>query len=109
MVLPKFDAHALWDAVQRHKVNVLSIIGDAMARPMLEAAERDYDISSLYSFNTTAALFSPSVKEAVIKALPSTYISEAIGSTETGFTGIAFVSPGEEHRGGPTVNACPRR
>ena len=37
VVLPKFDAHALWDAVQRHKVNVLSIIGDAMARPMLEA------------------------------------------------------------------------
>src|SRR5581483_8103853 len=108
VVLPKFDPHAVWDAVQRHKVNVLSIIGDAMARPLLEAlAERAYDISSLYSFNTTPALFSPSVKGAVIKALPSTYISEAIGATESGFTGIAFLSPGEEHRGGPTVNAGP--
>ena len=108
VVLPKFDPHAVWDAVQRHKVNVLSVIGDAMARPMMEAlAEGDYDISSLVSFNSTAALFSPAVKEAVTKALPSTFISEAIGSTETGFTGMAFVSAGEEHRGGPTVNAGP--
>jgi 3-oxocholest-4-en-26-oate---CoA ligase len=108
VVLPKFDPHAVWHAVQEHKVNVLSIIGDAMARPMMEAlADGDYDTSSLVSFNSTAALFSPAVKEVVTKALPSTFISEAIGSTETGFTGIAFVSPGEEHRGGPTVNAGP--
>jgi acyl-CoA synthetase (AMP-forming)/AMP-acid ligase II len=108
VVLPKFDPHAVWDAVQRHKVNVLSIIGDAMARPMMEAlAEGGYDTSSVVSFNSTAALFSPAVKEAVTKALPSAFISEAIGSTETGFTGMAFVSAGEEHRGGPTVNAGP--
>ncbi|HEX6519447.1 MAG TPA: acyl-CoA synthetase [Streptosporangiaceae bacterium] len=108
VVLRKFDPHVLWDAVQRHKVNVLSVIGDAMARPLMEAlAEGDYDTSSLVSFNSTAALFSPAVKDVVTKALPNTFISEAIGSTETGFAGIAFVSPGDEHRGGPTVNAGP--
>ncbi len=108
VVLPKFDPHALWSAVQRHKVNVLSVIGDAMARPLMEAlADGDYDTSSLVSFNSTAALFSPAVKDVVTKALPNTFISEAIGSTETGFAGIAFVSAGEEHRGGPTVNAWP--
>ena len=108
VLLPKFDPHALWEAAQTHKVNVLSIIGDAMARPLIEAlTERDYDTSSLVSFNSTAALFSPAVKDAVTKALPSTFISEAIGSTETGFTGLAFVSAGDEQRGGPTVNAGP--
>jgi acyl-coenzyme A synthetase/AMP-(fatty) acid ligase len=35
------------------------------------------------------------------------FISEAIGSTETGFAGIAFVSADDEHRGGPTVTAGP--
>jgi acyl-CoA synthetase (AMP-forming)/AMP-acid ligase II len=108
VLLPKFDAHALWAAVQRHKVNLLSITGDAMARPLLDAlAEKEYDTSSLYSFNSTAALLSPSVKEAVAKALPTAYISEAIGSTETGMTGLAFVSGDIEHRDGPTVNMGP--
>jgi acyl-CoA synthetase (AMP-forming)/AMP-acid ligase II len=108
VLMPKFDAHAIWTAVQRHKVNVLTIIGDAMARPLLDAlADGGYDTSSLYSFNSTAALLSPSVKEAVAKALPTTYISEAIGATETGMTGLAFVSGEIEHRDGPTVNLGP--
>src|SRR6201997_2107049 len=108
VIMPKFDPDAVWDAVQRHRVNVLSVIGDAMARPLMEAlAAGDYDTSSLVSFNSTAALFSPAVKDACAKALPNVFLSEAIGSPETGFAGIAFVSEGDEHRGGPTVTAGP--
>jgi acyl-coenzyme A synthetase/AMP-(fatty) acid ligase len=79
-----------------------------MARPLMEElAAGEYDTSSLVSLNSTAALFSPAVKEACTKALPNVFITEAIGATETGFTGIGFVSAGAEHRGGPTVNAGP--
>jgi 3-oxocholest-4-en-26-oate---CoA ligase len=108
VIMPKFDPDAIWAAVQRHQVNVMSIVGDAMARPLMEAlAAGAYDTSSLISFNSTAALFSPAVKDACVKALPTVFISEAIGSTETGFAGIAFVSADDEHRGGPTVTAGP--
>jgi acyl-CoA synthetase (AMP-forming)/AMP-acid ligase II len=108
VILPKFDPHAVWQAVQRHQVNVLSVIGDAMARPLMEAlAAGDYDTSSLVSLNSTAALFSPPVKSACTAALPNVFISEAIGSTETGFAGITFVNADDEHRGGPTVTAGP--
>ena len=59
VLLPKFDPHAIWRAVERHKVNVLAIIGDAMARPLIGAlAGGGYDISSLISFSSSAALFS---------------------------------------------------
>ena len=72
VILPKFDAHAVWEAVQRHQVNVLSVIGDAMARPLMEAlAAGGYDTSSLVSLNSTAALFSPPVKEAVRGRCPT--------------------------------------
>jgi 3-oxocholest-4-en-26-oate---CoA ligase len=108
VILPKFDPQAVWEAVQRHQVNVLSVIGDAMARPLMEAlAEGCYDTSSLVSFNSTAALFSPPVKEACVRALPNVFMSEAIGSTETGFAGIGFVTADDESRGGPTVTAGP--
>jgi acyl-CoA synthetase (AMP-forming)/AMP-acid ligase II len=108
VMLPAFDAHEIWRAVQRHHVNVLVIIGDAMARPLVEAfAEGNYDASSLVAFSSSAALFSPAVKDACAKALPDVVITEAIGSTETGFAGISFVSAGDPHRGGPTVMAGP--
>src|SRR5579859_6205860 len=37
VIMPKFDPDAVWAAVQRHRVNVLSVIGDAMARPMTDS------------------------------------------------------------------------
>ena len=108
VMLPAFDAREIWRVVQRHHVNVLVIIGDAMARPLVEAyADGDYDVSSLVAMSSSAALFSPAVKDACAKALPDVVITEAIGSTETGFAGISFVSAGEPHRGGPTVMAGP--
>ena len=108
VLLPAFDAREIWLAVGKHQVNVLVIIGDAMARPLVEAyAQGDYDASSLVAVSSSAALFSPAVKDACAKALPDAVITEAIGSTETGFAGISFVSAGEPHRGGPTVMAGP--
>src|SRR6266516_1239424 len=112
VIMPKFDPDAIWSAVQRHKVNVLSVIGDAMARPLMEALATGastgaYDTSSLVSFNSTAALFSPAVKDACMKALPTVFISEAIGSTETGFAGIAFVSADDGHRVAALVQPRP--
>ncbi|MGH3228819.1 MAG: acyl-CoA synthetase [Streptosporangiaceae bacterium] len=108
VLLPAFDPDEIWRAVARHQVNVLVIIGDAMARPLVEAyAQGGYDASSLVAVSSSAALFSPAVKDACAKALPDTVITEAIGSTETGFAGISFVSAGEPHRGGPTVMAGP--
>ena len=108
VIMPRFDPRAIWEAVQRHQVNVLSVIGDAMARPLMEElAAGHYDTSSLVSVNSTAALFSPAVKEACTRALPTVFISEAIGSTETGFAGITFVSADDEQHGGPTVTAGP--
>jgi len=112
VIVPKFDPHAIWAAVQRHHVNVLSIIGDAMARPLLEALAAgspagSYDTSSLLSVNSTAALFSPSVKEGIAKALPNVFLTEAVGATETGFTGMAFGGGSAEHHDGPRITPVP--
>jgi 3-oxocholest-4-en-26-oate---CoA ligase len=108
VLLPAFDAHEIWRAVERYQVNVLVIIGDAMARPLVEAyLTGGYDASSLVAVSSSAALFSPAVKDACAEALPDVVITEAIGSTETGFAGIAFVNAGDPHRGGPTVMAGP--
>src|SRR6266568_4432455 len=60
VLVPKFDPHDIWTSVQRYGVNVLVIIGDAMARPLIEEyVSGSYDASSLLALSSSAALFSP--------------------------------------------------
>ena len=39
VMLRKFDPHEVWRTVEREGINNISITGDAMARPMIEALE----------------------------------------------------------------------
>ena len=106
--VPQFDPHEVWRAVQRHRVNVLMIIGDAMARPLIEAYEQEeYDLSSVVAISSNAALFSPSVKEQYLTLLPNVVITDAVGASETGFTGLGYVSAGNKKAEGPTVAPGP--
>ena len=71
VLTPKFDAHDVWQAVEKYKIPTLSITGDAMGRPLIEALdEGGYDASSLVAVASTAAVFSATVKDAVPRALP---------------------------------------
>ena len=55
----KLDPHDLWATVEREKVEALTIVGDAFARPLLEAlAERRYDLSSLRLLTSGGAILS---------------------------------------------------
>ena len=106
VLLPEFDAHRIWRAIQDHSVNVLAITGDAMARPLIEAYHSgEYDASSLVAISSSAALFSPSVQQQYLEALPNVVLTDSIGSSETGFSGIGVLTADTVHTGGPKVNA----
>jgi acyl-CoA synthetase (AMP-forming)/AMP-acid ligase II len=108
VLLPQFDAHEAWRAVQRHKVNTIVMVGDAMARPLIEAYQQEqYDASSVIAVSSNGSIFSATVKEQYLKLLPNVVITDAIGSSETGFTGLGFVSAGTEKAEGPRVTAGP--
>ena len=60
-----------------------------MARPMIEALEElggpdALDLSSLFVLASTAAIFSPTVKDQYLELFPNLMIIDAIGSSETG-------------------------
>ncbi|MEU1962201.1 acyl-CoA synthetase [Nocardia sp. NPDC019255] len=110
VMLPEFSGHGVWQAIDKHKINLIFITGDAMARPMLDAliegnpeTGQPYDLSSLYVMASSAALFSPALKDQFLELLPNRMISDSIGSSETGFGGIAIVAKGATHTGGPRV------
>ena len=105
VLAPDFHADDVWRTIHEHKVNLLFFTGDAMARPLLDALDRDhdYDLSSLFLLASTAALFSPSIKEKLLELLPNRVITDSIGSSETGFGGTSIVAAGAPHNGGPRV------
>jgi acyl-CoA synthetase (AMP-forming)/AMP-acid ligase II len=106
VLLPQFDPHAVWTAIEQYRIATLSITGDAMARPLIDAlAERSYDTSSLMAISSTAAVFSPVVKDQLFELLPHVFLSEAVGSTESGFNGLRLVEKGNTAlAGGGLIN-----
>jgi len=104
VLAPEFDADEVWRAIEHHKVNLLFFTGDAMARPLLDALESsERDLASLFLLSSTAALFSPSLKERFLELLPNRVITDSIGSSETGFGGTSVVAKGQSGGGGPRV------
>jgi acyl-CoA synthetase (AMP-forming)/AMP-acid ligase II len=86
----RFDPKAIWQLVSSEGVNMLIIVGDAMARPLadeLEANRDAYDTTTLLVIGSGGAVLSPSTKARLGTLLPSTMITDGYGSSETGTMG----------------------
>jgi acyl-CoA synthetase (AMP-forming)/AMP-acid ligase II len=106
VLVESFDAESVWRTVARERVNVLSVTGDAMARPLADALERlqhELDISCVVSFSSTAAIFSQTVKDQLQRLLPDYVVmTDSIGSTEGGMNGLRIVQRGDAPKEGIT-------
>lgn len=88
---PRFDPNDVWQLTADAKVNSLSTIGDAMARPLAEALLVDprpqYDLSMLFALGNGGAPLSSGVREQIRAALPNIAILDSFGASETGAAG----------------------
>ena len=87
-----FDADYIWEVVAKEKVMNLTIMGDAMGRPLCDALpkaiEKGLDLSSLFVLSSTASVFSATIKDTILEFLPNLFLIDAVGSSETGATGV---------------------
>jgi 3-oxocholest-4-en-26-oate---CoA ligase len=89
----KFDADAIWRLVADEGVNILTIVGDTMARPLAEAVARasqtgtPYDTSSLIVIGSGGAVLSTTAKGRIAELLPNVMVVDGFGSSETGVVG----------------------
>jgi acyl-CoA synthetase (AMP-forming)/AMP-acid ligase II len=115
VLVPKFDPHEVWRIIAKEKVNSILIVGDAMGRPLIEALEEieaspeELDLSSFLSVSSSAAVFSPTVKDRFLARFPNLVITDSIGATESGFNGLITVGKDNTAMkgGGPTVAPGP--
>jgi fatty-acyl-CoA synthase len=85
----RFDAAEILRVAEGERVNLMSIVGDAYARPMVEELRQgSYDLSSLVRIGTGGAMTSMENKEALLELIPEVTVVDGYGASETG--GMAF-------------------
>jgi fatty-acyl-CoA synthase len=94
------DPEEIWDTVERESVNVMIIVGDAFARPMLTALEdeagagRSWDLASLRVILSSGVMWSTPIKQGLLEHVDAALV-DGIGATE-GAMGVQIT-----RRGGP--------
>lgn len=108
VIMPQFSAQETWLLMAREQVNSLFIVGDAMARPIIEdylAAAEIPNTASFFLLASSGAVFSASIKDQFFACFPKLMIVDSIGASEVGGQGVAIIEPGKTAMagGGPTV------
>jgi len=79
------DPVAIWDAVERERVALLTIVGDVFARPLLavlEAEPERWDLTSLRAITSSGVTWSPETKRGLLRHLPGTTLLDSLGASE---------------------------
>jgi acyl-CoA synthetase (AMP-forming)/AMP-acid ligase II len=103
----RFDAHEVLRTVEGEKVNTISMVGDAMGRPIAEALAGPLtgtDVSSLIVISSAGAILSETVRDQLQQQMPNVLIRDNFGSTESGFNGDAAPGSGPARGMRFTVN-----
>ncbi|MCZ4498503.1 MAG: AMP-dependent synthetase and ligase [Marmoricola sp.] len=101
VVLPdnvtSMDAAGWLRITEREGVMSIPVVGDAMARPLIDEIEAGgYDLSGLAAINNGGAPISPGVRHRIHEALPNILILDAVGSSETGIQMNHYSAAGAE-------------
>jgi fatty-acyl-CoA synthase len=85
----RLDPADVLDTVAREHVTSLLIVGDAFARPLVDALRAGHhDVSGLRFLLTGGAVLSATVKEDLLELVPHLQIVDVLGSSETGRQGV---------------------
>lgn len=90
ILLRRFDALEVLRLVDREKPMIVAMVGDAMARPLVDAIRAhgsDYDLSSWKVLGSGGAILSRSVQEEFAELLPGIHINNGFGASESGVDG----------------------
>jgi acyl-CoA synthetase (AMP-forming)/AMP-acid ligase II len=98
----RFDPIELLDTVERERVSLVSLVGDAFARPVvdqLEAHPGRWDLTSLQVIVSSGVMWSQPVRDALLAHVPGLACVDTFGSSEA--IGVAR-SISSEGRSSPT-------
>lgn len=92
------DPERLWDLVETCRVTRLVIVGDAFARPLLDALDTSpdrWDLSSLVVIASGGARWSHATQDGLLDHLPHVAMTNSFGASETGGQGSEVTFAGQ--------------
>lgn len=99
LTAPAFDPIELFEAIERRRVGSVVIVGDAFARPMLQALDANpgrFDLSSLRIIVSSGVMWSREVKQGLLGHHPGLMLVDSFGSSEAvGFGQSVTTAAGE--------------
>ena len=99
-VVERLDVADVLGTIEREGVMTVVLVGDAMARPLVEAIEAGgHNLGSLFAVGSGGAALSVGVKERLLVALPHLIVHDGVGSSETGTQMAHFSSKGKAATG----------
>ena len=104
VVLPDDNTHVdpadVLRTVERERCTTITVVGDAVARPLLAEIETGrYDLSSLAVISNGSAALTPAIKERLLEQLPNIFVNDSVGSSETGAQGSHLSAKGAVRTG----------
>jgi fatty-acyl-CoA synthase len=87
-----FDPERVFDIAEREGANMIQFVGDAMATPLRDALRANpgrWNLSSVVNLGSGGAVFSQHLKDDLKALVPSASITDGLGSSETGMSGMA--------------------
>jgi len=87
-----FDPERIFDIAEREGANLIQFVGDAMATPLRDALKANpgrWDLSAVVNLGSGGAVFSQHLKDDLKALVPSATITDGLGSSETGMSGLA--------------------
>ncbi len=100
----RFDADAILRLAERERVLSIPVVGDAMARPLVDQIEKggltttNYDLSGLLAMTNGGAPLSPTVRDRLLTLLPNLMILDAVGASESGAQMTMVATKGAQTR-----------
>ncbi|MFG3115087.1 acyl-CoA synthetase [Streptomyces sp. NPDC048197] len=88
----KYVPEEVLRTVERERVTSVSLVGDAMLRPLVDSLAgplKGTDCSSLFSVSSSGAILSETVRAQFTALVPNAVLLNNFGSSESGFNGTA--------------------
>lgn len=104
----KFAPEEVLRTIEKEKVTSVSLVGDAMLRPLIDALSgplKGTDCSSVFSVSSSGAIMSETVRAQFTALVPHVMLLNNFGSSESGFNGTATEDSGPEKGFRLRVNA----
>jgi acyl-CoA synthetase (AMP-forming)/AMP-acid ligase II len=82
---PGLDPELVWDTVVREQVEVLTIVGDVFARPLLAALDAEpehWDLGRMRAITSSGVTWSPDTKRGLLGHVPDVMLVDTLGASE---------------------------